>query len=269
MSREKCPPSLHANHRERMRERAGKFGYESFSDHEILEMFLYASQPRGDTNELAHRLIEHFGVLDAIFEADIDELVTVSGVGPAAAHQLTLCMEMIRRILRSRHTVPRTYDTVQKIAEYVWNYFFGLNHERLYLMLFDNRMALLSLDCLSDGTVNSTAVPKRELLEKVLKKHAACVVLAHNHPHGVAQCSDEDIRVTVEIAELLRSIGVSLREHLIITDTCFHSIMKNHYRLPQVMSDAGARVGDDDFDWDAFYNVDENTYRFSVPKTMM
>ncbi len=250
-----------------MRERVLQAGYDDFADHEILEMFLYATNARGDTNETAHRLIEHFGSFGAVMEADVEELTEVSGVGRQSAFQISLGMELVRRCARSRTVKATSYTSVRQIAEYIWNYLFGLDHERLYLMLFDNRMELISHVRLSDGTVNSTAVPKRELMEIVLRKHASSVVLAHNHPHGEAQASEEDIRVTTEIAELLRMIGVTLREHLVITDDRFQSIMKNHYRFPHVMADS-AQVSEDGFDWNAFYDVDEETYRFPMLKTL-
>ncbi len=242
-----------------------EFGYDAFGDHEILEMFLYAANPRGDTNESAHNLMEHFGSFDAVMEADPDELTAVPGIGPQAAFQLSLAREMMRRFARSRMTEKRAYKSARQIAEYMWSYFFGLDHERLYMLLFDNRMTLISHICLSVGTVNSTALPKREMLEAVIKKHASCVVLAHNHPHGTVTPSNEDILATTEAAEILRTIGVPLCEHLVITDTSFKSIMKDHYHLPYMMSPdfVGNRfVGD--MDWNAFYDVDEDTFRFSM-----
>ncbi len=256
---------LHTSHRERMRERAERYGFDSFSDHEILEMLLYGARARGDTNETAHRLIEYFGSFDAVMEADMEELRMVPGVGPQGALQISLGMETLRRCARGRLAQPKAYDTVKTIAEYFWTHMVGKENERLYVMLFDNRMSLLAHILLSEGTVNNTNVPKRELVQAVIRKQASYVVLAHNHPHGSTRPSEDDIRVTNELAEYLATIGMTLREHLIITDTSFASIMKKHCLFSHVYSDAEKGVGDGGFDLKVFYNVDEDTYRFPIP----
>lgn len=141
-------PRLHDGHRERMRARfcADPNG---FADHEILEMLLYYIQPRRDTNELAHELIENFGSLGAVLEAGRDRLSGMSGVGESTAVYLSLLGETAKRYtigkLQPEEGKSDVFDTPEKIVSFLWPRFLGLHTEQAYLLLFDNGMHLL--DC--------------------------------------------------------------------------------------------------------------------------
>lgn len=257
--------SLHQDHRKRIRSEILDFGMEHMEDYKILEAFLYTSLARGDTNELAHRIIEHFGSIDMLMEANADELMEVPGIGEQIAVQIITAMELFRRCMRTRVTrlndTQNVYDTVQKIAERMWTYFQGLENERLYMLAFDNRMALISQRIISNGAVNTTELSGYGIIEWVIRKRGANVVLVHNHPHGSPIPSPEDLDVTNEMECALKYIGIPLREHIIIADDCFSSIMRSHNHFPHLM--AAGKVSDGGFDWGRFYNVDEETYRFS------
>ncbi len=253
---------LHCEHRQRLRERMLRHGAENFADHELLEVALFAANARGNTNELAHLLMERFGSIYAVMEAQADELTEVEGIGDAGAAQMMCIAELLRRYIRSARVPGTQYDTVQKVAEYMWSYFCGLDHERLYMMMLDNRMSLVDLVSLSDGTVSSTEVPTGRIVDKIARKKPAFVVLAHNHPHGIALPSDNDLAVTCRIGDLLNMINVTLLEHIVITDDRFWPILKNQKCFPKVMSEAQQLRGKI-LDPSRFYNVDEKTYRFS------
>lgn len=257
--------SVHNNHRSRIRREALDFGMEHMPDYKVLEIFLYGCLARGDTNELAHRIIEHFGSIDALMDATGDELMRVSGVGEQTAVEIMSAMELNRRCMRARieraNDEKNVYTSLQKIAERMWTYFQGLNKERLYMLLFDNRMALISQQVISNGSINSTDVCNYAIVKHIVDKNAANVVLAHNHPHGNATPSPEDIQVTDSLFHFLKGIGIPLREHIIIADDRFSSILRANNRIPHVM--AQEKVSESVFDWERFYDVDEETYRFS------
>lgn len=253
---------VHHDHRRRMRERMLRYGAENFADHELLEIALFAANPRGNTNELAHTVVEHFGSIYSVMEAQADELTEVHGLGEAGAVQLMCMAELSRRYIRSSREPGTQYDTVQKIAEYLWSYFHTLDHERLYMMLLDNRMGLIDLILLSDGSVSSTEVPTILMLEKIARKKPVFVVLSHNHPHGIAQPSENDLGVTRHVRKVLSLVNVMLLEHIVIADDRFYPIMKHQQSFPEVMAEA-QRLHGKTLDLNAFYNVDENTYRFS------
>ncbi len=257
--------SIHQNHRSRIRREVLDYGMDHMPDYKVLEIFLYGCLARGDTNELAHRIVEHFGSIDALMNANGDELMRIPGVGEQTAVQIMSGMELFRRCMRARieraNDTKNVYTSLQKIAERMWSYFQGLDKERLYMLLFDNRMALISQQVISNGSINSTDVCNYAIVRQIMEKNAASVVLAHNHPHGNATPSPEDIQVTDDLFHLLKGIGIPLREHIIIADDRFSSILRANNRIPHVMSQQ--KVSESDFDWDRFYDVDEETYRFS------
>ena len=253
---------LHHDHRRRLRERMIYYGAENFADHELLEIVLFAANPRGNTNELAHRVMEQFGSVYAAMEAQPDELIEVCGLGESGVVQLMCLAELSRRYIRSSREPGTKYDTVQKIAEYMWSYFSGLDHERLYMMLLDNCMGLIDLVHLSDGGVSSTGVPTRQIIEKIVRKKPTFVVLSHNHPHGMARPSENDLEVTWRVGNAISLINVTLLEHIVIADDRFFPILKQQHGFPNMVEEAWALRGKT-IDFDCFYNVDENTYLFS------
>ena len=211
-----------------MRKRYLQSGFDSFATHEILEMMLYYSIPQGDTNEIAHRLIERFGSLNRLFEASVDELQEVQGIGPKSAILLKTIPEMLKRYAMEKDGLGTRFDTVSKIAQYFCRLYIGVDHECLYLMLLDNSMTLMDCSVIASGTVNSSPAPIRLIMEKALRKKASAVVLAHNHPHGLAIPSANDLELTDQINSALDAISVTLVEHIIVANDRFCPIMKQH-----------------------------------------
>lgn len=216
---------MHENHRERVRQRFLTGGFENFAIHEILESLLFYSIPRGDTNEIAHQLLEWFGSLKGILEASPDELMTVPGIGAQSAMLLKTIPELLRRYAEETAEDIPVYNTVSRIATFFCRQFIGLDHECLYLMLLNNRMNLIDCVRVSEGSVNSSAVPFRTMTEKALLKKASLAVVAHNHPNGMAVPSSNDLEVTELLSQSFDLVGVSLLEHLIIVDRKFYPIL--------------------------------------------
>ena len=254
--------NIHKSHRERIRDKA-MLGFLPFADHEILEMMLFYSIPRGDTNELGHQLIERFGSFNAVLEASVDELQQVKGIGLSSALQIKLVAEMVRRYVAGIvETTPR-YDTLSKVAEYIWPRFAGLAEENLYVMLFDNRMAMIDCVRVAEGSVNSASVPLGRLLKMAYDKNASAVILAHNHPHGIALPSDVDSELTAGLAERLSSFDITLIEHLIIAEDRYYPIVKNKCRVPGTGNVYNrSYLVSQGLTLDDFYDIDEETYRF-------
>ena len=222
---------MHENHRQRMMERCRKTGFDSFADHEILEMLLYYSKPRGDTNETAHILLERFGRIDGVFEATPDELMQIDGIGLHSAILMQLIRESARRYTKAVMQPRKRFMHIREVAEYANSCFVGSTTEQLYLFLFNNGMEMIDSVLLTTGTINSAEMPSRLMLEKAIHKKASCAVLAHNHPHGMAVPSDSDIQLTYHAAEVLGLINIPLLEHLVFAENRYACIMKSHYRL--------------------------------------
>jgi len=254
---------MHENHRQRMLERAMKNGFDSFHDHEILEMLLYHSIPRADTNPIAHELLERFGRFDLVLEASGDEMKDIKGMGDRSAFLLHLIRESARRYTKAVIQTGKCFDNIKAIAEYANACFVGTTCEHLYMFLFNNKMEMIDSILLSVGSVNSAEIPSRIMLEKAIFKKASCVVLAHNHPHGTAVPSDCDIDMTYRVAEIFELVNIPLLEHLIIAENRFVCIMKNNYRLHNTLSSLPKNTFL--IDMKNFLNVEGNNYLFDDP----
>ena len=222
---------MHENHRQRMMDRCQKTGFDSFADHEILEMLLYYSKPRCDTNETAHLLLEQFGRIDGVFEATPEELMQIDGIGQSSAVLMQLIRESARRYTKAVMQNRKRFMHIREVAEFANSCFVGSTTEQLYLFLFNNGMEMIDSVLLTTGTINSAEMPARLMLEKAIHKRASCAVLAHNHPHGIAVPSDSDIQLTYHAAEVLGLINIPLLEHLVFAENRYACIMKSHFRL--------------------------------------
>ena len=247
---------MHENHRQRMIERCQKTGFDSFADHEVLEMLLYYSKPRCDTNETAHLLLEKFGRIDTVFEATPEELMQIDGIGQYSAVLMQLIRESARRYTKAVMQNRKRYTSIHDVAEYAHACFIGSTTEQLYLFLFNNGMEMIDSILLTTGVINSAEIPTRLMIEKAILKKAACAVLAHNHPHGMAVPSDSDIQLTYHAAEVLELVNIPLLEHLVVAEGRYACIMKTHYRLRANASTPGfAQQHSFLVDLDEFLNI--------------
>ncbi len=206
----------HSGHRERMRERFFKERGEHFQTHELLEMYLFPLLPRRDTNEIAHRLLDRFGSLEDVFLAEPSELSQVEGISEKTATAIKVTAALIRRMAQENYHPPKKYDHFEDIVRYLQSLYSGITVERVYLLLFDNGMKLLDCILLDEGTVNQANITPRKVLEHAIRRGAASVLLAHNHPRGVAIPSSEDIATTNFLQNNLRGMGVTLIDHVIV-----------------------------------------------------
>ena len=207
----------HAKHRERMRTRFLEHGLDNFADHEVLELLLFYAVPRGDVNPLAHRLLDEFGSLANVLEAETPDLCRVEGMGEKTAAFLHLLPPMFRRYQTSK-IQGTIYDSTDKVAEYLVKYYIGRPREQLAAVLLDNQCRLIRICDIAEGSATAVKINMRKLLQCVLQYNAADVVLAHNHPRGMCSPSRADIVQTSPIREMLKNIDVRLVDHIIIAE---------------------------------------------------
>lgn len=215
---------LHDGHRDRMREKFRRSGLDNMHPHEMLEMLLYYSVPRKDTNELAHSLIEHFGSFAAVFEASEDELVKVPGI----SYNTATLIKMILPLSRVYHTQSNKADRLNSPTEcgnYFVRLFEGYSNERVMAIYLDNRCRVLCSEQICEGDVSQVVVNFRKIIKTAMKYPlASAVVIAHNHPGGIALPSQSDITATQELIKTLGTIGVNLVDHIIVAGSDYTSM---------------------------------------------
>jgi len=218
--------SLHDGHRARKKAQFSARGLEGFADHEALELLLFYAIPRRDTNETAHLLLKHFGSLQAVFSAPLEELRKVEGVGDSAAILLKLVGQLQSRSVGS---VGKTVilNSVEKCGAYFLRLLGSEKHEVLYQICLDGKGKMVSCKKLSDGNIDSAALSVRQVVDNALRCEASAVVLAHNHPSGVALPSDNDRAVTVLVRDALKMMDIQLLDHIIVADGDYVSMAQS------------------------------------------
>ena len=217
----------HKDHRSRLRKRFQDDGLSGFEDHNILELLLFFSIPRKDTNELAHSLIDKFGSLSAVFDADYNLLVNTEGVGENTATLIKLIPALARAYLMDKETRYPNFSDLHKLGTYLVNYFVGMTKERLIAIFLNNRAEMIDTLIVSDGVVNSTGISIRKIAEAAFARNASFVVLAHNHPDGDSRPSEEDISLTRTYMATFRDIDLPLVEHIVVGGSGYTGILTN------------------------------------------
>ena len=225
--------SIHEGHRERMRKQLKTSGMDSLSDVQVLEVLLYYAAPRGDTNPAAHALLSRFGTLDGVFSAPESELKKVSGVGDAAAQLIRLVPQVARRCLMSRSAQIEILDTTSKCGQYLLPYFHGESEEVVYLLCLDAKCKALDCVLIHRGGVNVASIAARKVVKTALDANATSVVLAHNHPSGIAVPSSEDVQTTCRVAMALNAVEIQLADHIVVADGDYVSMVQSGYRLDE------------------------------------
>ena len=215
---------IHDGHREGLRERFLEHGLDHFQDHNVLEFLLSFCIPRVDTNPVAHRLLDKFGTLSAVFDAPIEDLLAVQGVGKNTAVFLKAIPQISRRYEISKFGSHKILDSTKKAGAFLIPRFYAEQDEVVYLVCLDAKCKVLNCQQLARGSVNSTNVNVRRIVERALVYNASHVILAHNHPSGIALPSPEDKVTTRRIQEALAPVGITLMDHIIVADGDFVSL---------------------------------------------
>ena len=215
----------HKDHRSRLRARFQKESLRSFSDHNILELLLFYAIPQKDTNELAHALLDRFGSLAAVFDAEMGDLMKVKGIGENAATLIKMIPQLSRAYLMDKETRYPDFTDLRKLGTYLVNYYIGEKNEKLVAVLLNNRCEMIDIILVKEGIVNQTEVSMRKVAEAAFSKNAAFFVLAHNHPDGNCQPSAQDISVTSTYSKTFRELGLPLVEHIVVGGVSYTGIM--------------------------------------------
>lgn len=219
--------SMHDGHRQRLKKRFLNEGLDNFEQLQVLELLLFYCIPRQDTNPVAHRLLDHFGSLPQVLEATPEELKKVPGIGDAVATFLALVTSVGRYYNVNRAASVQILSSLDACGKYLVPRFYGRRNETVFILCMDAKCKVLCCKEVGEGSVNSAAVPIRRIVEMALGANATSVVIAHNHPSGVAVPSNEDIQTTRRLAMALSAVEITLIDHMVVAEDDFVSMRQS------------------------------------------
>lgn len=206
----------HLGHRARLRKRLIEQGPGALADYELLEMLLFAGNPRGDTKPLAKTLMARFGSLARVLSATPGELAKVKGLGETGVAALTVVPEAARRLAREQAQEAPVIASWQKLLDYCR---ITLAHERVecfHVLFLDRKNKLIADERQQRGTVDHTPVYPREVVKRALDLGASALILVHNHPSGDPTPSKADIAMTKAVVEAATKLDIAVHDHVIV-----------------------------------------------------
>ena len=220
---------IHDGHRQRLKERFLREGLDHFDELYVLDLLLFYCIPRIDTNPIAHNLLDHFGSLTNVFEATVEELQKVPGISKNTATFLTLIPQTGRYYQIKRAEPGDILHTIDQCGRYLVPYFYGRENETVFLLCLDAKCKVLGCKMVGEGSVNSDNIPIRRVVEIALNTNATTVVLAHNHPSGLALPSADDIQITLRLAKAMAAVEITLADQIVVADNDFVSMTQSGY----------------------------------------
>ena len=207
-----------AGHRQRLREKFLEHGIDAFTDAEIIELLLTFGTPRSDCKEAARAALKELGSLPAVLDAPARRLTRIKGIGPKNIFALHFIQGVARRYLRQRLAGKEYITSSSDVADYLVHLLKGLKREAFAVIYLDASHGIIDAEVLSEGTVTVNTVYPREVMLAALKKNAAALVIAHNHPSGNLQPSPQDKQLTRTLHIICSFMHLRLLDHLIIGD---------------------------------------------------
>ena len=228
-------PSVHKGHRERLKARFLETGLDSFTDVQALELLLFYAIPQKDTNPIAHALLDRFGSLSQVLDAPLEALKKVPGISDHSASLLRLVTELARFYQVDSAQRTEVLTSLDACGRYLVPRFFGRKVETVFLLCLDAKCKVLCCREIGEGSVNAASISVRKVVEAALSANATSVVLAHNHPSGVALPSADDVQTTRRIAAALSAVEVKLIDHIVVAEGDFISMTQSGYRFDEYL----------------------------------
>ena len=201
---------------ERPREKLMLRGASALSDAELLAIFLRTGLPGITAIDLARDLIKEVGGLGALISSDHSTFCKAKGVGTAKFVQLKASIELTRRYLQEQLEGQPVFNSPEKVSDYLSVQMRDYKREVFMMLLLDSKHQLIDTHELFQGTLDAASVHPREVVARALRKNAAAVIVAHNHPSGLAEPSQADIDITRRLKQALNLVEIRLLDHLII-----------------------------------------------------
>lgn len=214
-------------HRKRLRERFERSGLDGFHDHEVLELLLTFVIPRRDVKPIAKELLDKFHGLSAVFDAPIEHLRSVEGVGSLAAVTIASIPRILDRYLQARWKSHPVFGSTQEAVSYLSARLGTERREVFCVLALNSRNGLIATEVIQRGTVNKAAVFPRLVVEASLKHRATALILSHNHPGGDPNPSSADRQLTRKLKRILNDLDISVHDHIIVAGPNYFSFAEN------------------------------------------
>jgi len=220
---------------ERPRERLKSLGADKISSQELLAVILGKGIRGESVLVTVQKLTQHFGNLQNILEASLEDLMKIRGIGFAKACQLIASFELSKRLLKEniemekervkKNAITSPSEIVKIIQSEIEDY----SKEHFFVISFDVRNRILGIDKTSKGTLSASLVHPRETFESAIRRHAAQIIVAHNHPSGDCEPSEDDVRITKRLYEAGKIMGIELLDHIVVTKDNFTSLKDKNF----------------------------------------
>ena len=208
----------HYGHRSRIRDRVKKEGLDGFQDYQVLEYALSFVIPYKDTNPLAHRLINRFGSIAGVLEADEEQLQEIDGMGEVSSHFLTSIIKIYGFYEKAKLNKITILKRPQETFEYVKCLYAGKLVEELYMVSLTPKSKIVKTEKVSQGTMSETKVTIRTITDNISRNKVNSVIIVHNHPGGTCAPSQEDDKFTKALVTSLALNDCYLVDHMILSD---------------------------------------------------
>ncbi len=219
-------PQTYIGHRQRIKAKYKESGIDGWLDYEVLELVLTFAIARKDTKPMAKELMKRFKTINGVLDAGREQLENVPGISEHVFLLFSLLKDIAILYLENGLHNKDLLSSPEAVYDYLRASLKGCVDEEFKTIFLDNRNQLLAIETLQRGTVNKSVVYPRKIVERALYYHAVSVIIAHNHPAGTLKPSPEDCSVTKVIKDALKTVEISLLDHIIIGGNDYFSFSK-------------------------------------------
>lgn len=210
------PRSSAAGHRKRLRQKFVSSGFKGFHDYEIVELLLTLGSPRKDCKQLAKETISRFKTLRGVLEASPEELQQIDGIGSHNAFGIRLVREVAEQFLKEKVVQRPIYGSAQQVFDYLNYSMRGLKNEVFKVIFLNSQNQIIDIADLFEGTVDSSHISPRQVMESAIKHNAVSLIFVHNHPSGNPEPSQNDKDVTRDMVYAAAIMSIKALDHIII-----------------------------------------------------
>jgi len=214
-------------HRKRLRDKFLESGLDGFHDYEVIELLLTLGTPRKDCKETAKEALKRFKTLQGVLEASPRELQEIKGIGPVNLFGIKLIKAVAERYLEKKLIRKDPISDSNALFDYLYHSMSNKSRESFKVLFLDAKNRVIAAETLFEGTLTSSAVYPREVVQAAMNHHAAALIFAHNHPSGELEPSPSDLRVQQQLTEASKILGINLLDHIIISKRGYYSFQEH------------------------------------------